>query len=63
MGIKNKKFKVGDLVRISDNTHWGGSEIERDGIVVGPGPYHESYIILFTSDGSQRQFHPSEYYR
>jgi hypothetical protein len=57
LGTKNKKFKVGDLVRISDRTHWDGSEITRDGIVVGPGHYHESYMILFTNDGESRQFH------
>jgi hypothetical protein len=59
LGIKNKKFKVGDLVRINDNTHWDGSGIARDGIVVGPGHYHESYMVLFTSDGEARQFHGS----
>ena len=57
MGIKNKKFEVGDLVRISDKTHWDGSEITRDGIVVGPGQYHESYMVLFTNDGDAHQFH------
>lgn len=59
MGIKSKKIKLGDLVRISDNTHWDGSEIERDGIIVGPGHYHESYMVLFVGDGTERQFHGS----
>lgn len=59
MGIKNKKFKIGDLVRIKNNTHWSGSCTEKDGIIVGPGPYYESYVVLFTSDGSERQFHRS----
>jgi len=59
LGIKNKKFKIGDLVRINDNTHWGGSNLERDGIVTAPGPYYESYIVLFTGDGEERQFHGS----
>jgi hypothetical protein len=57
LAIKNKKFKVGDLVRIKENTHWDGSEITREGIVIGPGSYHESYMILFTNDGESRQFH------
>jgi hypothetical protein len=57
LGIKHKKFKVGDLVRISDKTHWDGSEITRDGIVVGPGQYNESYMVLFTNSGDARQFH------
>lgn len=54
---KKQKFKIGDLVRISNKTHWDGSEITRDGIVVGPGQYHESYMILFTHDGKTHQFH------
>jgi hypothetical protein len=60
LGIKNKKLKVGDLVRIRGNTHWDyevSNPISRDGIIIGPGPYHESYMILFTHDGKIRQFH------
>ena len=59
MGIKNKKIKLGDLVRISNNTHWDGSVRERDGIIVGPGHYHESYMILFLGEVTERQFHGS----
>ena len=59
LSTKNKKIKLGDLVRISDNTHWNGSIIERDGIIVGPGHYHESYMVLFVGDGIERQFHRS----
>lgn len=53
------KLKVGDLVRIKHNTHWDGSEVTRDGIIVGPGHYYDSYMILFSNDGAQRQFHGS----
>ena len=59
MSIKRKKLKVGDLVRIRDNTHWDGSDITRDGIIVGPGSYYESYMVLFTDKGEARQFHRS----
>ena len=59
LGIKNKKIKLGDLVTISDNTHWDGSATEREGIIVGPGHYHESYMVLFVGDGTERQFHGS----
>jgi hypothetical protein len=57
LGTKTKKFKLGDLVTISEKTHWDGSEIERSGIIVGPGHYHESYMVLFTTVGIERQFH------
>ena len=52
MGIKSKKFKFGDLVVVK------GSEIpERYGLVIGPGKYANNYIVLFTSEGIERQFH------
>lgn len=55
----NKKLKIGDLVSIKDNTHWDGSSITRSGIITGPGAYYNSYMVLFVSDGSERQFHSS----
>jgi len=59
LSIKNKKFKIGDLVMINNKTHWIGDQFSRCGIVIGTGRYHESYMILSTEDGIERQFHAS----